>query len=642
MEDRFVPVLGALLLITVGFVSIAGAQLPELPEEPPSEIEVGLGDAYFDALDEDDGDWTAESPAGATGWEWGQPTVGPVLEDEDRKMWGTNLDGDYSANECSSITSPPIDLTTPEALAANEATLTWDQWYQSSSISAGGVIQIGVDGDYQVIEPDGGYPDSSDDDLVGCLDNEDIGQYDGFEDSSFGGPSTHTADISGFLGEEITIRFLLASEDTSFTYDGWYVDNVGVALQLAAESPSASADHPGWTSDEGSQWAWGVATEEGPVGQLVYGTTLDGDFIDGECSGIQTAVDVPVAAGELSWDQWLRSSSFRAGGVIQVVDAEGAHNIVPNEGYTSSFAYDWLDDCLQHETQGTDTMSGFEQFGDDPMETFTADISDWAGEQVTLRFVWGADNNFGSYPGWYINNVTLDGIPLMLNSPAVLQELPEDTDPETLVEELEGQANALVGQAEAQLEQYPGWTVGGEFISWAYDEASTGPVGEMVTATNPHGVHSTDGDYECSYLQSPPVPTALLEGEPTLSMDHMVDMSVSSWSGARTAGLLLVSTDLGATWEAVETDANNEEVFYTRIYDCFEQHGVEDARDVDDTIGVISGENGGLETLEVDLGAYADAPTLTVRLVFGTGTTLSAQGGWYVNNVNLGGVQLMP
>ncbi len=666
MTSRTATIFAALLMIGVAFVSTAGAQVEEVEDlvegiedpEVPDRIQVGLGDAYFEDFQADDGDWDSSSPPDATGWEWGHPdetSYGPDV-DPDENLWGTNLAGDFSEGECSYIESPAIDLTSPEATLATTATLSWENFFRASYLVSGGVVQIGVGGEYTNIVPEGGYWGSSPtSELDDCLQHEtqESGGFGSFPSSPNDPLEPISADISDFLGEEITIRFVFAStEDPYGTQDGWFIDDVAVVLELSEDVPEQAADpglqNPLWTAD--GDWEYGAPAEEGPIGQLVYATNLDEDYTEDEaCSILETAVDVPVAGGELSWDQWLRSSSFRAGGVIQVVDDDGAHNIVPEEGYTTSFAYSDHDECLQHDTQGTDTMGGFEQSGDDPMETFHADISDWSGQEVTLRFAWSAQDGFSSYPGWHINNVTLDGVTLLPSAPVDLTVLPnpDEIDPEEEVENVNDTVNALIGQAESQTQQYEGWTVGGEHISWAHDEASTGPEGDMVTATNPHGVHSEE-EYECSYVQSPTVPTALIGDDASLSLDHFVDMSYyDGWfsSGARTAGLILVSTDAGLSWEILETDANDKEIYYTGIYDCFEELGVptdgDDNRAIVDEAGVIGGENGAMETLEVALDDYQDATTLTLRFAFGTGTTISAQGGWYFNNVNLGDLQLM-
>jgi len=614
-------------------------------EDGSSTVEDFSTDAGFETQE-----WTeAEEP---TGWEWGEPTTGPSLDDDERKMWATNLGGDYGPNECSWIESPAIDLTpTGNELAAlaNQATLSWEQWFQSSSLSAGGVVQIGVDGDYTTIAPEDGYPDDADDDLVDCLDNDGIGQYDGNEDSSFQGPSSHQADITGFLGEEITIRYLLGSEDSTYTDPGWYLDNVAVELGVSADLPgeqTATLDHPGWSSDDGD-WDWGPVANEGPIGELAYGTNTQGEYAPGpSCSVVETTIDVPVGTeGDLTWDQWLRSSSFSAGGVIQVADDEGVHNIVPEGGYANDPYSLETDDCTQHETQDTGVMNGFEQSTGDPMETWSADLSDWAGEQITLRFVWAVEDTSFTYDGWYVNNVTLDGTPLVAPSPVDLSFL-ADTNPEDVVADvqasLEENLTAAQSFTDSQPDQYTGWTVGGQHISWAYDEATTGPEGENVTATNPHGVHSEE-EYECSYVQSPTVPTAMVGEDLQLSLDHYRDMSYSDgWSsGARTAGSILVSTDGGASWDLLDTDANDMDVQYTRIYDCFAQLGVDGGEDEIEDTGVISGESNAMETLTVDLSEYEDASSIMVRMIFGTGTTVYAQGGWSFNNVSLGDVELM-
>lgn len=665
MESRIATLFGALLLIGASFVSLAGAQeLPEPdPEEPavPSEIAFSLGDAYFEDFQADDGGWDSSAPSGAIGWEWGHPeetSYGPDVGD-DENLWGTNLAGDFSEGECSWIESPAIDLTTPEATVANVATLTWDNFFRATYLESGGVVQIGVGGDYTNIVPEDGYPGSDPTSEVDdCLEHETQGSggFGSFPSSPNDPLEPMSADISEFLGEEITVRFLFASTDDPYgTQDGWFIDNVAVELEFNQDLPEQAVDpglqNPLWSAD--GDWEYGVPAEEGPVGELVYATGVDAEYTGDTCSVLETAIDVPVEGGQLSWDQWLRSSSFSAGGTIQVVDDEGVHNIVPEEGYVDDpWSLD-TDECTQHESQDTGVMNGFEQSSGDRMETFTADLSDWSGEQVTLRFAWGVeDTSFTSYPGWHINNVTLDGTPLLPASPVDMGFLndvpdPEEIDPVEIVQEVQDTVNATLEQLLATSEQYEGWTVGGEHISWAYDEATTGPVGENVTATNPHGVHSED-EYECSYVQSPTIPTAAAGEDPELSLDHQVDMSYyDGWfsSGARTAGLILVSTDAGSSWEILETEANDKEIYYTGIYDCFEELGVQpdgdDNRAPVDAAGVIGGENGAMETLDVALDEYENATSLTFRFAFGTGTTVYAQGGWYFNNVSLGDVQLM-
>ncbi|HEX9695617.1 MAG TPA: hypothetical protein VGB64_04815, partial [Actinomycetota bacterium] len=214
-------------------------------------------------------------------WSYGTPTTGPGSP---TNMWATNLDGNYGQNECATLTSPEFNVSTlpvvpNELVPFLRAQLSWEQFFDTTfSSSAAGVIQVGVDGVYTNLTPTTGYSTGTPSSLLSaCLfgGGASTGAYSGGL-NTVGDPLTEIqADLTPYIGQAITLRWVLASTPTASRDLGWYVDNVNVEMFLTIGEPEPpSPQAPGWTSGgTNSSWAYGLATA-GPTGETAWGTNL--------------------------------------------------------------------------------------------------------------------------------------------------------------------------------------------------------------------------------------------------------------------------------------------------------------------------------------------------------------------------------
>ncbi len=169
-------------------------------------------------------------------WQWGVPTSGPGMAFEGKRLWATNLSGDYKNSSDSRLDSPEIDLT-----QATTAELTFWHWYKmeysQSTFWDGGNVKISVDGaEFQLIVPKNGY-DGKINNRANVLDQQPV----------FGGPASNgnqwrqeAFDLTPFVGHKIRIRFHFGS-DAYVSDAGWYVDDVHVNLvptSVASQSQS--------------------------------------------------------------------------------------------------------------------------------------------------------------------------------------------------------------------------------------------------------------------------------------------------------------------------------------------------------------------------------------------------------------------
>jgi hypothetical protein len=173
---------------------------------------------------------------GATGldWEWGIPTSGPGNAHSGSRVWATRLNGDYSDNSDSRLTSPAISLVGVES-----PILVYWQWYQfeysANTFWDGGNVKISEDGGaFQVITPQGGY-DGVINNAVNVLHNQPV-----YGDTSLGDFwHPDTVDLSAYCGHQIQVRFHLGSDGYT-TEAGWYLDDVSIWGYLAYPPPEVS------------------------------------------------------------------------------------------------------------------------------------------------------------------------------------------------------------------------------------------------------------------------------------------------------------------------------------------------------------------------------------------------------------------
>ena len=375
---------------------------------------------------------TKVPPPSPQGWEQGVATVGPAAESA---LFATNLEGDYGPNECAWIESEPF-LVGPvevDASAVATATLSWMQWYRSSSFSAAGVVQIGTSDGYSIVSPVGGYPDTSTTSaLLDCLgaDAAETGTFSGFVDSLGSQMVEQQADLTPWVGQTVTLRFLFASTTSTTTYEGWYVDDVNVDVSLDLSAPDAEdvvpglgsgANAPGWTSGgELTTWAYGVAAGAGPEGETVYGTNLAGSYSNRECGWIETpAIPGAIVALDptLTFEEWHEIESVSStttsydGGVVIVSADDGATwTPLAGDGFTRA-PLSTLNACLTSLglASGTNVLAGRSE----EWTPMTMSLSEFAdASTLRIRFVFGSDGSV-VYDGWYLKNVAIGGVKVL-------------------------------------------------------------------------------------------------------------------------------------------------------------------------------------------------------------------------------------
>lgn len=601
-------------------------------------VDLTIGAPASNDFEDGPQDWVASVPAPTTRpaptdtWQWGAPTSGPGIAASGSNVWATNLSGNYAASQCSGLLSPPIDLT-----GATSASLSFKHWRHMDQFSStstfvgdGGMLMVTADGGTTFTRITGtGYTTNSMSSVI-------LPCFDGAPSSARGytGPpgatppaptyASNGADLSAFVGQTVQVAFVFASNCCTHRA-GWYLDDVATTIDGVTTTEDFEASDGGFTQvgtkvapAPAQGWSHGVPTTGPGTPTAMWATNLHGNHGPSECNWIESPpIDLgplpseagAVATATLSWSQWFRGGSVSSAGVVQIGTSDGFVNIVPTTGYPSNPTNVDLRACTDHAATGA--FAGFIDAVGAPMNLFEADISAFLGKTVTVRFLFASTSSTVTNPGWYVDDVNVET--------AIEVVAP---DPEDLVPEVPG-----VNGADAPL-----WTHGGVKPSWGYGVALSGPVNETVYKTNLTGSYSTS---ECSWIQSPSVPGAVVASNPTLKFDHWYEMesifSTSTWD----AGIVMVSADGGATWSYLELAEYDRPMTTSAIKACVGSHGVAD------TVLVFSGDHtASFETVVADLSAFADAPSVTFRFLFGSDTSVQYDG-WAIKNVEIGGVKVL-
>ncbi|NJN97015.1 MAG: S8 family serine peptidase [Anaerolineales bacterium] len=142
-------------------------------------------------------------PTGVTSWAWGVPTTGPGQANSGLKVWATNLSGNYYDNEDGYTLSPNIDLSRH---SGRPLILTWWQWLRTEGNYDYGSVEVSSDS--------------------GATWTRVYGEVSGQIDSAW---TQHVVALSpGYAVRNFRVRFRFRS-DTSLTYPGYYLDDVGLS-----------------------------------------------------------------------------------------------------------------------------------------------------------------------------------------------------------------------------------------------------------------------------------------------------------------------------------------------------------------------------------------------------------------------------
>ncbi|MBI5542689.1 MAG: carboxypeptidase regulatory-like domain-containing protein [Deltaproteobacteria bacterium] len=143
------------------------------------------------------------------GWRWGVADAG-VGAHSGTRVWGAALSEDYSDNADWNLELGPVAL--PGGAAAG---LTFWHRFETESGYDGGRVLASIDGGaFQLLQPEGGYPQAQVDALGGS----------GYAGSS-GGWKQARFDLSAYAGRWVALRFHFAS-DSAQTAAGWHLDDL--------------------------------------------------------------------------------------------------------------------------------------------------------------------------------------------------------------------------------------------------------------------------------------------------------------------------------------------------------------------------------------------------------------------------------
>lgn len=192
---------------------------------PPPEQDGSICDFLDVCYDWDfaQGDWgftPIECDAGAMDWQFGTTTWVPGAPGT---VWGTVLNGNYTAGSASSLLSPPFEVVAGQCdYMEIRHYFHAEQYTETSTIYDGGNVTVnGI-----VIPPAEGY-----DGVAGtapfCVAGEEV-----YAGKSSNGPSRtwesrSCFDLTSFAGETIQVSFDFGS-DGSVQYPGWYLAYVKI------------------------------------------------------------------------------------------------------------------------------------------------------------------------------------------------------------------------------------------------------------------------------------------------------------------------------------------------------------------------------------------------------------------------------
>jgi len=167
-------------------------------------LNVGTTGMYED-FELNDGGFTAQ-PSN-NGWQWGADNT--VGAHSGTKVWGTQINQQYSSNANWTLTSPPVFI-------GDNFVLEFYHWYQTESNYDGGNVKASTNEGqtWTTLTPEGGYPTSNISALSGP----------GYSGSS-GGWTLARFPLSQYNNQNVRFRWSFAS-DYSTNSEGWFIDDV--------------------------------------------------------------------------------------------------------------------------------------------------------------------------------------------------------------------------------------------------------------------------------------------------------------------------------------------------------------------------------------------------------------------------------
>lgn len=201
---------------------------------------------YFNDFENNDGGFIVGGTENQ--WQWGEPTSGPKKSYSGKKLWATNLSGDYGNKIDSWIQLPTISLDMMALVS-----IGFNYWIQSENNRDKGYIEI--------------KEENSDKWTT-------LRYYTGEKVQGEERWNVGLIDISDYAGKNVDIRFRFSS-DSGKVCNGWYIDDVkiggrGVTLngmENVSENPENSIiEYP--MDDMDKIWTEGAIESDKSLGTL--------------------------------------------------------------------------------------------------------------------------------------------------------------------------------------------------------------------------------------------------------------------------------------------------------------------------------------------------------------------------------------
>lgn len=225
------------------------------------------------------------------GWQWGSSDL--VTAHSGSKLWGTNLNGNYSD-------SSTLYLTSNQVYVAGSSYLEFWHCYDTESGKDGGRVQVLSSGLGTTLEPIGGYPAS----FVDAIGGPGYSGQSGWVKASY--------DISSLMGRNVRFRWVFFSDEENAA-PGWYIDDVSiigydglagiVSGQISLEAERAAAPDL-WVKNQA-----GICSKADSTGTytiyLPLGEHTLTVFSPGFESVVSPAMNLQPGAAELLFDTLL-------------------------------------------------------------------------------------------------------------------------------------------------------------------------------------------------------------------------------------------------------------------------------------------------------------------------------------------------
>lgn len=238
---------------------------------------------------------------GGTGWGWG--IDGIAGSHSPSNVWGTELSGDYTNCGDYRLEMPPVCLANLDS-----ARLTVWHWYDIEPSGPtvdydGANVKLAVFGteNWQVINPDGGYPEGAG---YTCNPIQNQAAYNG----ATGGWLQAVFNLDAFLGQSVKLMFHLGS-DVGVPHRGWYLDDLALTgWHSVPTTPDAVEDliilqsgadmRLSWSPSSGATQYKVYRGPEAyqPIGAMtLVSTETDTTYLDEDTAGLTNAFYLIIA-----------------------------------------------------------------------------------------------------------------------------------------------------------------------------------------------------------------------------------------------------------------------------------------------------------------------------------------------------------